>query len=84
MDFADLVRSSLAAGDTPDQVARVLIEGHHLLPISAIKAMRSGGDMSSVEAKEVIKRNLPEGQWAAAEKLWEMIAPDETAADDDV
>jgi hypothetical protein len=84
MDFADLVRSSLEAGDTPDQVARVLIEDHHLLPISAIKAMRSGGNMSSFEAKEVIKRNLPAAQWAAAEKLWEMIAPDETTGDDGV
>ncbi len=83
MDFADLVRASLEAGDTPDQIARVLIDDHHLLPISAIKAMRSGGNMSSVEAKEVIKRNLPAGQWAAAETLWEMIAPVETNGDDD-
>ena len=79
-----MVRTSLEAGHTPDQVARVLIEEHHLLPISAIKAMGSGGNMSSVEAMEVVKRNLPAGQWAAAEKLWEMIAPDETTGDGDV
>ena len=74
MDFAAVVRSSLEAGDTPDQVAKTLIEDNHLLPISAIKALRSGGNMSSDEAKEVIKRNLPADRWAAAEGLWEMIA----------
>ena len=79
-----MVRSSLEAGDTPDQVAQALIEDHHLLPISAIKALRSGSNMTSFEAKEVIKRHLSAEQWAAAESLWEMIAPDETAAGGDV
>jgi len=83
MDFADMVRSSLQAGETPDQVAQALIEDHHLLPISAIKALRSGGSMSSDEAKEVIKRNLPVDQWAAAEGLWEMIASAETSLEDE-
>ncbi len=69
-----MVRSSLEAGDTPDQVAKTLLEEKHLLPISAIKALRSGGSLSSDEAKEVIKRNLPADQWAAAEGLWEMTA----------
>ena len=78
VDFAAVVRSSLEAGDTPDQVAKVLIEVHHLLPISAIKALRSGGTMTLDEAKDVIKRNLPAEQWAAAEELWAMIAPGET------
>jgi hypothetical protein len=70
-----VVRSYLEAGDTPDQVAQALLEVHHLLPISAIKALRSGGNMTSDEAKETIRRNLPEKQWAAAERLWEAIAP---------
>jgi hypothetical protein len=82
MDYAAVVCSCLEAGDTPDHVAKALIEDHHLLPISAIKALRSGGNMSSVEAKEVIKRNLSTEQWAAAERLWEMIAPGETTVDD--
>ena len=83
MDFADMVRSSLQAGETPDQVAQALIEDHHLLPISAIKALRSGGNMTSDKAKEVIKRNLPVDQWAAAEGLWEMIASAETSLEDE-
>jgi hypothetical protein len=76
MDFAAVVRSALDAGESPDQIAHSLIEDHHLLPISAIKALRSGGGMTTDEAKELIKRNLPVERWAAAEKLWEMIAPE--------
>jgi hypothetical protein len=83
MDFAAVVHSSLEAGDTPDQVAKALIEDHHLLPISAIKALRSGSDMSSDEAKEVIKRNLPVGQWAAVEGLWGMIASVEPSVEEE-
>jgi hypothetical protein len=83
VDFAALVRLALEAGDTPDEVAKVLIEEHHLLPISAIKALRSGGNLGSEEAKEVIKRNLPADQWAAAEGLWAMIASAETSVDDE-
>jgi hypothetical protein len=78
VDYAALVRTSLEAGDTPDQVAQTLIEIHHLLPISALKALRSGGGMTSDEAKEVVKRNVPAEQWAAAEGLWEIVAPRET------
>jgi hypothetical protein len=84
MDFAAIVRSALDAGETPDQIARSLIHDHRLLPISAIKALRSGGGIPLEEAKEVIKRNLPVEQWAAAEKLWAMIAPGETTIRDDV
>ena len=83
MDYAAVVRSSLEAGDTPDQVAQALLEVHHLLPISAIKALRSGGNMTSDEAKEAIRRNLPEDQWAAAERLWEVIAPRGPGGGDD-
>jgi hypothetical protein len=83
MDFAAVVRSYLEAGATPDQIAKTLIEDHHLLPISAIKALRSGGSLSSNEAKAVIKRNLPADQWAAAEGLWEMIASAETSLKDE-
>jgi ribosomal protein L7/L12 len=74
MDFAAQVRSSLKAGHTPDQVAQALMHDSGLLPISAIKALRSGGDMTLVEAKEVIQRNLSAEQWAATKELWEMIA----------
>jgi hypothetical protein len=54
-----------------------------LLPISAIKALRSGGEMTSAEAKELVRRNLPGEQWAAAERLWDMIAPEATTGDGD-
>ena len=84
MDYSAVVRSSLEAGDTPDQIADALIEEHHLLPISAIKALRSGGNMTSSEAKALIRRNLSAEQWAAAEPLWEMIAATETADGHDV
>ncbi len=84
MDFSALVRSSLEAGDPPDRVAHALLEDHHLLPISAIKALRSGGNMTSFEAKELIRRSLSAEQWAAAEPLWEMIAATETADGHDV
>jgi hypothetical protein len=76
MDFAALVRSSLEAGHTPEQVAHALIEEHHLLPISAIKALRSGGRMTSGEAKELIRHNVSTEKWAHAEMLWdEIVSP---------
>jgi hypothetical protein len=83
MDFADVVRSSLEAGETPEQVAQSLIEDHHLLPISAIKALRSGADLSSLEAKELISHCLSAEQWAAAESLWEIVAAAEATAEGD-
>jgi hypothetical protein len=83
MDFAAVVRSSLEAGNSPDQVAKSLLEEDHLLPISAIKALRSGANMSSDEAAEVIRRNLPAVQWAAAEGLWEMITSAETSVENE-
>ena len=78
MDFADVVRRSLEAGETPDHVAQALLDEHHLLPISAIKALRSGSSMTPAEVKDVIQRNLAPARWAAAEPLWEMIAPTDT------
>jgi len=75
VDYAALVHSALAAGDTPDQVAQSLIAEHHLLPISAIKALRSGSNMTLGAAKEIIHRNLPADQQAVAERLWEKILP---------
>jgi hypothetical protein len=83
VDFAAVVRASLEAGATPDQVARALIEVDHVLPISAIKAMRSGGDMTSDEAKAVVLRNLPKEQRTAAERLWEMFSSGPTGLNDD-
>ena len=82
VDFAEVVRSSLEAGDTPDQVAQALLEVHGLLPISAIKALRSGGGMTSDRAREIIKRNLPAERWVAVEILWEMVAPGEAGTND--
>jgi hypothetical protein len=79
MDFADLVRTSLEAGDTPEQIARALIHDHHLLPISAIKALRAGANLTSLEAKELIRHNLSAEQWAAAKPLWEIVAAGEAA-----
>jgi hypothetical protein len=78
MDFAALVRTSLEAGHTPEQVAQALIEDHHLLPISAIKALRSGGNITSGEAKELIRRHVSTEKWAHAEMLWdEIVARDD-------
>jgi hypothetical protein len=71
MDPTDIVRTSLGAGQTPDQVARSLIEEHQLAPIPAIKALRAGAGMTTGQAKEVVHRNLPLDQQAAAEKLWD-------------
>ena len=70
MDPTDIVRDSLAAGQTPDQIARSLIEDQKLPPIPAIKALRAGANMAVGEAKEVVHRNLPVDQQSAAEKLW--------------
>ena len=83
MDFADLVRTSLDAGDTPEQVAQALLQDHHLLPISAIKALRSGANVTSLEAKELIRQNLSAEQWAAAEPLWEILAASEAPSGGD-
>jgi uncharacterized alpha-E superfamily protein len=84
MDFAAFVRSSLETGNTPEQVAKALIDDHHLLPISAIKALRSGGDMTLVEAKELIRGNLPVETWVAAERLWDEIVAHQERADGDI
>jgi hypothetical protein len=81
MDFAAVVRAQLESGATHDEVAASLIEDHLLLPISAIKALRSGSNISSVEAKEVVRRHLSAEQWASAEGLWELLAIDESTAD---
>ena len=82
VDYAALVRTSLAAGDTPDRVAQTLIQVHHLLPISAIKALRSGGSMTSDAAKQLVMRHISAEQWAAAEGLWEIVARSETDVND--
>lgn len=71
MDPTDILRDSLAAGQTPDEIARSLIEDQQLPPIPAIKALRGGANMTVGEAKEVVHRNLPLDQQSAAEKLWE-------------
>jgi hypothetical protein len=73
VDYAAFVRSSLEAGDPPERVAQSLIDDKHLLPISAIKALRTGGDMTLEEAKELIRASLPVERWAAAEVLWDQI-----------
>ena len=83
MDFADLVRTSLDAGDTPEQVAHALIQDHHLLPISAIKALRAGANVTSREAKELIRQNLSAEQWAAAEPLWAILEAGEAPSGGD-
>lgn len=70
-DPTDIVRASLAAGHTPDQIARSLIEDHELALIPAIKALRTGANMTTGQAKEVVHRNLPLDLQAAAEKLWD-------------
>lgn len=71
MEPEEFVRSSLGVGDTPDEIARSLIEDHQLAPIPAIKALRAGASMTTGQAKEVVHRNLPLDQQAAAEKLWD-------------
>ncbi|MGH9917831.1 MAG: hypothetical protein ACRD6W_03000 [Nitrososphaerales archaeon] len=71
MDAVSQVRASLAAGDTPDKVARSLVVDQRLSPIEAIKALRAGGNMHLGDAKAVVHRNLPPEQQAAAERLWD-------------
>ena len=84
MDPADIVRTSLEAGDTLDQIAHFLIQDQKLAPIPAIKAMRTGANMTTGEAKEVVHRNLPLEQQAAAERLWDdLIDYAEQLPDDD-
>ena len=39
--------------------------------------------MTTDEAKEAVKRNIPNEQWVAAEKLWEMIASGGNGVNDD-
>ena len=74
VDPADIVRTSLEAGATPDQVAKSLIRDHELEPIPAIRALRTGGSMKLVEAKQIVHRNLPLERQEPAERLWnEMI-----------
>ncbi len=81
MDPVGIVRSALEAGDTPDEVAHTLI--WDLAPIPAIKAMRTGGNMTTGQAKEVVHRNLPIEQQRAAEHLWdELIDHVERMADE--
>jgi hypothetical protein len=70
MDPADIVRTSLKGGATPDQVAESLIRDHELEPIPAIRALRNGGDMKLGEAKQIVHRNLPLERQEAAEELW--------------
>ena len=71
MDSVEIVRTSLDAGDTPDEIAHALVWDHHLAPIPAIKAMRSGTVLTAAQAKEVVHRNLPLDQQKAAEELWD-------------
>jgi hypothetical protein len=70
VDAADRARAALAAGDTPDQVACALIQECRG-PIDTIKALRLAGDMPLGAAKEIVHRNLPPEQQAAAERLWD-------------
>lgn len=84
MDPAHVVRTSLEAGDTLDQIAHSLVRDQKLAPIPAIKAMRTGANMTTGEAKEVVHRNLSLEQQAAAERLWdELIDYAEQQSDDD-
>jgi hypothetical protein len=84
MDPSDIVRASLDDGNSLDEIAHALISDHHLAPVPAIKAMRTGGNMTLGEAKEVVHRNLPIEQQEAAERLWdELINNAELMANDD-
>jgi hypothetical protein len=83
IEKSQIVKATLHAGDTPGQIAHVLIEDHHLAPIPAIKALRDGGDMTPGEAKEIVHRSLPMDQHSAAEQLSEeLIDYVERMADD--
>jgi|SRR5579863_1415262 len=73
MNAVSRVRASLAAGDTPDKVARNLVADQNVSPIEAIKALREGGNMSLGDAKEIVHRNLPPKRQASAERLWEEV-----------
>ena len=73
MDSVGIVRSALEAGESQDEIAHALMWDHHLAPIPAIKAMRSGGNMTLGEAKEVVHRNLPAEQQETAEQIWDEL-----------
>ena len=73
MDPIEFVRTSLAAGETPDDIAHALIWDHKPAPIPAIKSIRAGSDMTLGEAKEVVHRNLPIDQQEASERTWDQL-----------
>jgi hypothetical protein len=84
MDPVHTVKTSLDAGQTPDQIAHALIYDHQIAPVPAIKAMRTGCNMTLGEAKEVVHRILPLDQQKAAERLWdEAIEFGERMADEE-
>lgn len=73
VDAVSRAQAALQAGDTPDQVACVLIE-ESSGPMDAIKALRLAGNMPLGAAKEIVHRNLPPEQQATAERLWDEAA----------
>jgi ribosomal protein L7/L12 len=68
--LATVARSCRAAGGTPDQTAKAVLDNTQS-PVAAIKALRDAlPGMSLAEAKMLVFRNLPPDAQAASEQLW--------------
>jgi ribosomal protein L7/L12 len=68
-DLTEDARTLLAAGASPDDIARVLL-GRSTSKIAVIKALHVACGMSLDDAKWVMHRNLDPQEQAAAERLW--------------
>jgi ribosomal protein L7/L12 len=69
-ELVKVVRDSLAAGHSLDEVARALL-ARNASPIAAIKALREATGMRIGDAKAVVHRNLRASEQEAAEQLWQ-------------
>lgn len=70
---AALVRASIGAGSSVDDIARLLVNDLHLGPSTAVRALRDGAGIGLEAAKDAIHPNLPEPVRAAAERVWDEL-----------
>jgi len=68
-----LVRATIKAGSSVDDVARVLVHALDLEPIPAINGLRYGADIGLQAAKNAVFANLPELAHQSAERLWDEV-----------
>ena len=72
LDLTAAARTMLAAGASPDDVARELLR-HTTSPIAVIKALVDTAGMSLGDAKPIVHRNLNPPVREAAERLWQEL-----------